>query len=91
MLNLNLEEIMVEFKNGSIKNVGPTNKSATAKLFDVEAIEAREFGDNRVKIVAEDGEGNTIQIALFPDQVQTVVDDVESMRDESPVFEEESD
>lgn len=91
MLNLNLEEIMVEFKNGSIKNVGPTNKSATAKLFDVESIEAREFGDNRVKIVAEDGEGNTIQIALFPDQVQTVVDDVESMRNESPVFEEESD
>jgi hypothetical protein len=88
MLTLTLEEIMVEFTNGSIKNVGPPNKSATAKLFDVEAIEAREFGDNRVKIVAKDGEDNTIQIALFPDQVHTIVDDIESMRDDSPVFED---
>lgn len=90
MLTLTLEEFMVEFENGSVKNVGPPNKSATAKLFDVDAIEAREFGDKRVKIVAEDEDGNTIQIALFPDQVHTLVDDIEAMLDDSPIFEDGS-
>jgi len=52
MLNLNLESFMIELKDGSIANVGPTNKSASAKLFDVESAEAREFGDSQVKIVA---------------------------------------
>lgn len=87
MLNLNLESFMVEFKEGSVKNVGPTNKSATAKLFDVETVEAREFGDSRVKLVAEDGTGNEVQIALFPEQARAVVDDVEAMEADSPVFE----
>lgn len=91
MLTLTLEEFMVEFTNGSVKNVGPPNKSATAKLFDVDAIEAREFGDNRVKIIAEDEDGDMIQIALFPDQVPTLVDDLEAMLDDSPIFEDEPD
>lgn len=87
MLNLNLHDLMVEFKDGSVKNVGPTDKSATAKLFDVETVEAREFGDSQVKIVAEDDEGNEVQVALFPEQARSVVDDVEAMAEDSPVFE----
>lgn len=87
MLNLNLDSFMIELKDGSIKNVGPTNKSASAKLFDVESAEAREFGDSQVKIVAEDADGNEVQIALSPESARTVADDIESLREESRVFE----
>jgi hypothetical protein len=87
VLNLNVEEFMVEFKDGSIRNVGPPTKSATAKLFDVETAEARAFGDSQVKLIAEDEDGNEVQVALFPEQVAAIVEDVESLRDDSPVFE----
>jgi hypothetical protein len=87
MLNLNLESFMIELKDGSIKNVGPPNKSASAKLFDVEDIEAREFGDSQLKIVAEDAAGNEIQIALFPEQARDILEDIESLENDSPVFE----
>lgn len=78
---------MMEFKEGSIKNVGPANKSATAKLFDVDDVEIRAFGDQRVKLVADDGTGNEVQVALAPEQAAAVVDDVESLREEGAVFE----
>jgi hypothetical protein len=87
MLNLNLSEFMVELKDGAIKNVGPSNKTAEAKLFDVERAEAREFGDKRVKLVFEDDDGNEVQVSLFPDEVRALVDDVESLEGDSPVFE----
>ncbi|HET7324551.1 MAG TPA: hypothetical protein VFJ06_09480 [Halococcus sp.] len=87
MLNLRFDEFMVELKDGSIKNVGPTNKSAEAKLFDVSSAEAREFGDKRVKLVFEDGEGNEVQVALFPDEASKIADDIEALEEESRVFE----
>ncbi|MDG5818697.1 hypothetical protein [Natronococcus sp. A-GB7] len=87
MLSLSLEEFMIELNEGSIKNVGPTNKSATVKLFDVEAAEAREFGDKRVKLVFEDEDGNEVQVSLFPEDVRKIVKDVEALEDDSPVFE----
>jgi hypothetical protein len=87
VLNLNVEEFMVEFEDGSIKNVGPPTKSASAKLFDVESAEARAFGDSQVKLVAEDENGNEVQVALFPEQAAAVAEDVESLRVDSPVFE----
>jgi hypothetical protein len=87
MLNLNLERFMIELKQGSVRNVGPTDKSATAKLFDVESVEVREFGDKRVKFVAHDGEGNEVQVALFPEHVDAVEADLEGLRADSPVFE----
>lgn len=87
VLNLNVRDLLVEFKDGSIKNVGPTNKSAEAKLFDVAEIEVREFGDKRVKVVAADEAGNEIQVALFPDHVATLERDIASLRGDSPVFE----
>ena len=87
MLHLQLSDFMVELKEGSIRNVGPTNKTGTAKLFGVESAEAREFGDKRVKLVFEDDEGNEVQVALFPEHVDAVADDIEALRDDSPVFE----
>jgi len=87
MLALELSEFMVELKDGSIKNVGPANKEASAKLFDVERAGAREFGDKRVKLVFDDGEGNEVQVALFPEDVLDLVDDVDELREEGPVFE----
>jgi hypothetical protein len=87
MLNLNIDSFMVSFKDGSIENVGAPNKTATAKLFDVESVEVREFGDSQAKVVARDDEGNEIQVALFPEQVGDIVDDVTALREESRVFE----
>jgi hypothetical protein len=87
MLSLSLEEFMIELNEGSIKNVGPTNKSATVKLFDVEEAGAREFGDKRVKLVFEDEDGNEVQVSLFPEDVRKIVKDVEALEDDSPVFE----
>ncbi|SFC55922.1 hypothetical protein SAMN05444422_110111 [Halobiforma haloterrestris] len=86
MLALTLEDFMVELNDGSIKNVGPKNKSATAKLFDVDDVEAREFGDKRVKLVFEDDDGNEIQVSLFPEDVRKLTDDIEELEEESSVF-----
>jgi hypothetical protein len=87
MLALTLEEFMVELNDGAIKNVGPNNKAATAKLFDVDSAEAREFGDKRIKLVFEDEDENEIQISLFPDDVRDLVDQIDSLEEDSPVFE----
>ena len=87
MLALTLEDFMVELNDGSIKNVGPSNKSATVKMFDVDAAEAREFGDKRVKLVFEDEDGSEIQVSLFPEDVRKIASDIEALEDDSPVFE----
>jgi hypothetical protein len=87
MLSLQLDEFMVELKDGSIKNVGPANKSATAKLYDVESVDVREFGDERVKIGVEDAEGNEVEIALFPEQAREIARGIEMLEEESRVFE----
>ena len=87
MLTIELSEFMVELTEGSIRNVGPTNKTGTAKLFDVDRARAREFGDKRVKLVFEDETGNEVQVALFPDDVRSIVDDVAALEADSPVFE----
>ena len=87
MLNLLIDDFMVELKDGALKNVGPANKTGTAKLFDVESAEAREFGDKRVKLVCEDDEGNEVQVALFPEQVRAIASDIDRLEDDSPVFE----
>nr|WP_193570676.1 hypothetical protein [Halorubellus sp. JP-L1] len=78
---------MIELKDGSIKNVGAPNKSAEAKLFDVADAEVREFGDSQVKFVAEDDEGNEVQVAMLADQFADVLDEANALREESRVFE----
>ena len=78
---------MVELKDGALKNVGPANKSAEAKLFDVTDAEAREFGDKRVKCVFADEDGNEVQVALFPEEAREIARDIEELEAESRVFE----
>ena len=87
MLNLNIGEFMIELEEGALKNVGPANKSAEAKLFDVASAEAREFGDKRVKCVFADDEGNEVEVALFPEQAREVARGIEVLEEDSPVFE----
>jgi hypothetical protein len=87
VLNLALENWNVELKEGSVKNVGPTNKATTAKLFDVESVEVREFGDKRVKLAFDDGEGNEVEVALFPEQATEIARGIELLEGDSPVFE----
>lgn len=87
MLNLAFENWNVELKEGAVKNVGPTNKAATAKLFDVESVEVREFGDKRIKLAFDDDEGNEVEVALFPEQAREIARGVKMLEDDSPVFE----
>lgn len=87
VLNVNISDFMIELKEGSLKNVGGATKSAEAKLFDVETVEAREFGDSQVKVVATDESGNEVQIALLADQFDAFLAEAETLREESRVFE----
>ena len=81
MLTLNLSDFMVEFKDGVLKHVGPSDKAATVKLFDVTDAEAREFGDKRVKFVYTDDEGNEVQVALFPEDVEGIEAQLSDLRE----------
>ena len=87
MLSLQLDDFMLELKDGSLKNVGPADKSATTKLYDVESGEVREFGDERVKLAFADESGNEMEIALFPAEASEVARGIELLEEESPVFE----
>jgi len=87
VLNLNLSEFMIELKDGSIKNVGAPTKAAEAKLFDVDDATVREFGDSQVKLVATDDSGNEVQVALLADQFEALLEEGETLREESRVFE----
>ena len=87
MLSLQLDEFMVELKDGAIKNVGASNKSATTKLYDVDSMDVREFGDERIKLAFADDEGNEVEIALFPDQASEVARGIEMLEEDGDVFE----
>jgi hypothetical protein len=87
MFTLDIDEFTFELKDGAIKHVGPSNTSATAKLYDVEGVEVREFGDERVKLAFEDDEGNEVEVALFPEAAAEVARGIEALEDDSRVFE----
>lgn len=87
MLTLSLDPFAVELKDGSISNIGAANKSATVKLYDLDAVETREFGDERVKLAARDDEGNEVEVALAPDDALAVAEGIETLAEESRVFE----
>jgi hypothetical protein len=87
MLTVDFDDLMLELDEGTIKHVGASNKSATAKLYHVQAATAREFGDSQVKLAFDDGEGNEVEIALDPDVLVDLADQIESVRDEGAVFE----
>lgn len=89
MFNLDLGRFMFELKDGAIKHVGASNKAATAKLYGVEAVAVREFGDERVKLTFEDEEGNEVEVALFPEEAREVARGLDLIEAESDIFDEE--
>ena len=76
MLSLQLEEFMIELKEGSIKNVGAPNKAATAKLYDIETAAVRTFGDERLKFSFADEDGNEVEVALSPEDAEAIAEAV---------------
>lgn len=87
MLYLEIDQFMLELKDGSLSNVGPATKQGTAKLYDVEAAEARAFGDERVKLSFEDEDGSEVEVAVAPEQAEALLEDVEGLREDSEIFE----
>jgi hypothetical protein len=86
MLTLDIDDFMLELKDGAFKNVGPSNKQATVKLYDVEGVEVREYGDKRVKLAFEDEQGSEVEIALFPEQVEALAAGLDGLREESDII-----
>lgn len=91
VLYLEIDEFMLELKEGSFENVGPPTKRGTAKLYDVEDVEAREFGDERVKLHFEDDAGSEVEVAVSPEQIESIEADVERVREQGEVFDHSSD
>ena len=87
MFTLDMDRFMFELDEGTVKHVGPSNQSATVKLYDVEGVEVREFGDKRVKLAFADADGNEVEVALFPEQASEVARGIEMLEEESRVFE----
>lgn len=87
VFTLDLNRFAFELDEGAVKHVGASNTAATAKLYDVEAVGVREFGDERVKFAFEDGEGNEVEVALPPEEARDVARAVESLAEEGGVFE----
>lgn len=87
MFTIDLDRFMLELKDGAFKHVGASNKTATAKLYDVEDAEVREFGDERVKLSCQDESGNEVEVALDPPEARTVARELRRLEEESDVFE----
>ena len=87
MFTLDMDDFVFELKDGALKHVGPSDRTATAKLYDIEGVEVREFGDERVKLAFSDEDGNEVEVALFPAEAREVARGVELLEDESRVFE----
>jgi len=86
MLSIQVSDFAVELKEGALRNVGASNKTATAKLYDVESATAREFGGERVKLAFVDEEGNEVEVALFPAEVRSLLDDLGELEDGAGPF-----
>jgi hypothetical protein len=86
MLSLDIDDFMLELKDGAFKNIGASNKQATVKLYDVEGVDVRAFGDERVKLAFEDEDGSEVEVALFPEQARAVAEGLELVESESDLF-----
>lgn len=81
MLTIDLEEFMFELKDGTVKHVGASNNAATAKLYDIETTEVREFGD-QLKLACADDSGNELELALDSDTAREIADGIEDLAGE---------
>lgn len=82
MLTINLDDFTFELKEGTLKHVGASDKSATVKLYDIEDVDVREFGDQR-KIACRDDGGNELELALDPDTAAEIAAEIERLAEES--------
>ena len=87
MFTIDMERFMLELNDGTYEHVGASNKTATAKLYDVTEAEVRAFGDERVKLSCRDDSGNEIEVALDPPEARNIAREIERLEDESGVFE----
>ncbi|PSP60953.1 hypothetical protein BRC76_07135 [Halobacteriales archaeon QH_8_67_36] len=87
MLTLDIDDFTLELKDGAFKNVGPSNKQATVKMYDMDGVDVREYGDKRVKLAFEDEQGSEVEVALFPEQAREVREELELLESESDVLE----
>jgi hypothetical protein len=85
MIVIDIEKFSVEIKNGSLKNVGGTEKYASVKIFDVEETEARRFGKDRIEICFEDGENNQIQAAISNDLAEVLAKKINTIFEDVPI------
>jgi hypothetical protein len=86
MFTLQMDSLTFELDEGALKHVGASNNAATAKLYDVTAVEAREFGDRRVKLAFADGEGNEVEVALDPAEATDLRAQLEGLAAESDLI-----
>jgi len=86
MLTLDIDDFTLELKDGAFKNVGPSNKQATVKMYDMDRVDVREYGDKRVKLAFEDEQGSEVEVALFPEQAREVREELERLESESDAF-----
>lgn len=64
MLTIDLEEFAFELKDGAIKHVGASNVAGEATLYDVDDVDVRAFGADRVKVTFESEDDNAVEVAL---------------------------
>lgn len=81
MLTIDLDDFMFELKDGTIKHVGASNNAATAKLYDIERTEVREFGD-QLKLACADDSGNEIELALDPATAREIANGIDRLTEE---------
>jgi len=86
MFTLDMDSFAFELKEGTVKHVGASNAGATAKLYDVTEVESRAFGDERVKLAFADGEGNEVEVALFPEEAAELRAGLEALAEESDLL-----
>ena len=87
MITIDLDDLMVEIDDGTIKHVGAPTAAATIKLYDVDDAAAREFGDSRIKLELADDEDNEVEAALTPEAAATLAEELARLREGSRVFE----
>ncbi|MFB6070158.1 MAG: hypothetical protein ABEJ76_03970 [Halanaeroarchaeum sp.] len=87
MLTIDVPEFAIKVDDGAIENVGAVPKTASVAQYGIAEATVREYGDDRVKLVFTDDDGNEVQVALFPDDVLDLAADVEALAEESSVFE----
>jgi len=85
MLTLSLDGFALELDGGTVKHVGASNTAAAVTLYDPETVDARPFGDERVKVACVDG-GNEVELAMGPEQARELADELDRLAEESAVF-----